>query len=493
MGIMDIERFVEAEGRAEKVKEVRAKIDALGIQYLYLQFVSLTGKIMGKGIPADHWETVAERGFQLVYGATMNLFTNRSGEYLGYGPEAAELVGIPEPESFMQLPWDKRVGRFYCTLFRNREEREEAGAYLTADCRGNLRRLHDEFSDKHDGLRLRMGTEPEMMWLKFDENGKPTEGYSKPYCYHIDQFESLRPVYMKVIEYARAMGLDMIQGDHEDAPGQLELNWMFDDVLRNADRLTTYRQICAQVAREHGIFACFMTKPFMGVSASGCHHNMSLWYGGEDVLCPTGNDPANLPGMAGNYLYVKGGDNTFMPDTDDPQLPGKTGLEAIGGIVHHLQALTAIGCSTVNSYRRLWDTGFWAPVFADWGFQNRTTGLRVSAPGRFEYRSVDSMVNPYIMGSVILAAAGDGLDNKLDPGEPEERNIYEAMEAGKQVKKLPMSLGEALEALEQNEVVQRGMPGEMYRLYHEYKSDEWARFMSTVTDWDNETYMECLP
>ena len=493
MGIMDIERFVEAEGRAEKVKEVRAKIDALGIQYLYLQFVSVTGKIMGKGIPADHWETVAERGFQLVYGATMNLFTNRSGEYLGYGPEAAELVGIPEPESFMQLPWDKRVGRFYCTLFRNREEREEAGAYLTADCRGNLRRLHDEFSDKHGGLRLRMGTEPEMMWLKFDENGKPTEGYSKPYCYHIDQFESLRPVYMKVIEYARAMGLDMIQGDHEDAPGQLELNWMFDDVLRNADRLTTYRQICAQVAREHGIFACFMTKPFMGVSASGCHHNMSLWYGGEDVLCPTGNDPANLPGMAGNYLYVKGGDNTFMPDTDDPQLPGKTGLEAIGGIVHHLQALTAIGCSTVNSYRRLWDTGFWAPVFADWGFQNRTTGLRVSAPGRFEYRSVDSMVNPYLMGSVILAAAGDGLDNKLDPGEPEERNIYEAMEAGKQVKKLPMSLGEALEALEQNEVVQRGMPGEMYRLYHEYKSDEWARFMSTVTDWDNETYMECLP
>ena len=493
MGIMDIERFVEAEGRAEKVKEVRAKIDALGIQYLYLQFVSLTGKIMGKGIPADHWETVAERGFQLVYGATMNLFTNRSGEYLGYGPEAAELVGIPEPESFMQLPWDKRVGRFYCTLFRNREEREEAGAYLTADCRGNLRRLHDEFSDKHGGLRLRMGTEPEMMWLKFDENGKPTEGYSKPYCYHIDQFESLRPVFMRVLEYARAMGLDMIQGDHEDAPGQLELNWMFDDVLRNADRLTTYRQICAQVAREHGIFACFMTKPFMGVSASGCHHNMSLWYGGEDVLCPTGNDPANLPGMTGNYLYAKGGDNTFMPDTDDLQLPGRTGLEAIGGIVHHLRALTAIGCSTVNSYRRLWDTGFWAPIFADWGFQNRTTGLRVSAPGRFEYRSVDSMVNPYLMGSVILAAAGDGLDNKLDPGEPEERNIYEAMEAGKQVKKLPMSLGEALEALEQNEVVQRGMPGEMYRLYHEYKSDEWARFMSTVTDWDNETYMECLP
>ena len=146
MSKMDIEEFVGAEGRAEKVKEIREKIDALGVEYLYLQFVSVTGKVMGKGIPADHWETVAERGFQLVYGATMNLFTNRSGDYLGYGPEAAELVGIPEPDTFMQLPWDKRIGRFFCTLFRNREEREDPGAFLTSDCRGNLHRLHQEFS-----------------------------------------------------------------------------------------------------------------------------------------------------------------------------------------------------------------------------------------------------------------------------------------------------------------------------------------------------------
>ena len=484
---------MEADGRAELVKEVRAKIDALGIEYLYLQFISVTGKIMGKGIPADHWESVAQKGFQLVYGATVNLFTNRHGEYLGYGPEAAELVGIPDPETFMQLPWDKRIGRFYCTLFRNREEKENPGGFLTADGRGNLRRLHDDFQKKHDGLHLRMGTEPEMMWLKKGEDGKPDGGFSKPFCYHIDQFESLRPVYMKVMEYSRAMGLDMIQGDHEDAPGQLELNWMFDDVLKNADRLTTYRQICAQVAREFNLIACFMTKPFMGVSASGCHHNMSLWRGGEEKFKPTGNDPDNLPGMQHNYMYISGGENTFMPDDDDPQMPGKAGLVAIGGIVHHLRALTAIGSSTVNSYRRLWDTGFWAPVFADWGFQNRTTGLRVSAPGRFEYRSVDSMVNPYLMGSTILAAADDGIDNQLDPGEPEERNIYEAIKAGKEVKKLPMSLGEALEALADDEVVQRGMPGEMYRLYHEYKWDEWERFMHTVTEWDQDTYMDCLP
>jgi len=489
----DLEGFVEQPGRAELVKEVRKKIDALGIEYLYLQFISITGRICGKGIPADHWETVAAKGFQLVYGATVNLFTNRHDEYIGYGPEAAELVGIPEPETMMQLPWDGRVARFYCTLFRNREEKENPGGFLTSDSRGNLKRLHEDFKKNHNGLALRVGTEPEMMWLKKDENGKPNGGFSKPYCYHIDQFESLRPVYMKVLEYSRKMGLDMIQGDHEDAPGQLELNWMYDDVLRNADRLTTYRQICAQVAREFNLIACFMTKPFMGVSASGCHHNMSLWYGGEDKFVRTGNDPDNLPGMRENYMYIQGGENTFMPDDDDPQMPGKAGLVAIGGIVHHLQALTAIGAPTVNSYRRLWDTGFWAPVFADWGFQNRTTGLRVSAPGRFEYRSVDSMVNPYLMGSTILAAADDGIVNELDPGPPEERNIYEAIKAGKQVKKLPMSLGAALEALADDEVVQRGLPGEMYRLYHEYKWDEWERFMATVTDWDQETYMDYLP
>ena len=97
MDFMDIERFVEEPGRDEKVRAVRERIDALGIEYLYLQFVSVTGKIMGKGIPADHWESVAKKGFQLVYGATVNLFTNRAGEYMGYGPEAAELVGIRSP------------------------------------------------------------------------------------------------------------------------------------------------------------------------------------------------------------------------------------------------------------------------------------------------------------------------------------------------------------------------------------------------------------
>ena len=171
----DLEAFVSAEGRDDEVRKVRERIDGEGITYIYFQFPSVTGRIMGKGVPAKHGEAIAAKGFQLVYGATANLFVDRHGEYMGYGPEAAELVGIPEPETFCQIPWDKRVGRVWCTLFRNREERADAGAFLTSDCRGNLRRIHAAFEKRH-GLHLRAGTEPEMMWLKRDGTGRPAGG-----------------------------------------------------------------------------------------------------------------------------------------------------------------------------------------------------------------------------------------------------------------------------------------------------------------------------
>ena len=490
--LTDLEAYVQRENRSERVKQVRGKIDDLGIKYIYYQFISVTGRIVGKGVPADHWESMAQKGIQLVYGATNNLALDRHRNYIGYGPEASELVAIPDPETFCQLPWDTRVARVYCTCFRNREEPTDAGAYLTGDCRGNLRRIHDQFGQDHNGLHLRHGCEPEMMWLKRGADGKPNGGVTKPNCYHIDQFEELRPVFLKVIEYSQAMGLDMIQGDHEDAPGQLELNFTFDDALRTGDRLTTYRQICAQVAREFNLIACFMSKPFMGVSASGCHHNLSLWYGGDETVKSWGD--GTLAGLEETFTYLQGGENTFLPVPEkDKVKPGPIGLQCIGGVIEHLGALTAIGCSTVNSYRRLWDTGLWAPIYADWGYQNRTCGLRVSAPGRFEYRAVDSMVNPYLMAAALLKAFDDGIRRDLDPGEPERRNIYEAMEAGKQVKKLPMSLGEALQRLEEDEVIKSALPGEMYNNYMWYKRNEWEEFLSTVTDWDVEKYMDCLP
>jgi len=462
----DLEGFVSSDGRDDKIAEVRRRIDAEGITYIYYQFISVTGRIMGKGVPAPHWESMAQKGFQLVYGSTANLFTDRHGEYIGYGPEAWELVGLPEPETFQVLPWDPKVARVWCTCFRGREDTKDGGSFLSSDCRGNLKRIQAEF-EQRTGLHLRAGTEPEMMWLKMKPDGTPdVEGVTKPYCYHIDQFSELQPIIHKVIEYGQAMGLDMIQGDHEDAPGQIELNFNFDRAEATADNLSTFRQICKQVGRELNVFPCFMPKPFMGVSANGCHHNISLWQGDENV---------------------------FLPDTDNPRMPSKVALSAIGGILEHLGALTCITSPTVNSYRRFWDTGFWAPLFADWGYQNRTTALRVSSPDRLEYRAVDSAVNPYLSFAAIIKAMQDGIQRNLDPGPPENRNIYEAIAGGKNVKRVPMTLGDALAELEKDAVIRDALPGDMYTVFHHYKTDEWERYCATVSDWDVAEYLDILP
>ena len=218
-----------------------------------------------------------------------------------------------------------------------------------------------------------------MMWLNLKADGTPdVSGVTKPYCYHIDQFSELQPIIHKVIEYGQALGLDMIQGDHEDAPGQIELNFNFDRAERTADNLSTYRQVCRQVGPR--------ARRVPVLHAEAVHGRLGQ----------------RLPPQ--HLALARRRERVHARRRDDQRLPSQIGLYAIGGILEHLGALTAVTASTVNSYRRLWDTGFWAPVFADWGFQNRTTALRVSAPGRFEYRSVDSAVNPYLsMAALIMA------------------------------------------------------------------------------------------
>ena len=310
----------------------------------------------------------------------------------------------------------------FCTLFFSREDPDAPQAWLDADVRGNLRRAHARFAQTH-GLELRVGCEPEMLWLKPGDDKAPYHGTTKPYAYHIDQLETLAPVWLRVADYARAMGLDLIQGDHEDAPGQVELNFQFDDPLRTSDRLTTYRQICAQVAREFDLVAVFMSKPYMGMPANGCHHNLSLWRGGADVLVDLGHTP--LPGAAEVFRYRSGGDNTFR-DPAEQWLPSEIGRWCLGGMLEHLDALVAIGASTVNSYRRLNDTGLWAPVGHSWGLQNRSCAIRASAPDRLEFRCVDSMVNPYLLQSALLAAFDHGLRDSR-PGTAGNRNFAEVV------------------------------------------------------------------
>src|ERR671910_900588 len=265
-----LEEARNAPGRREKIEELTRRIESEGIKYVFFQQVSITGRVMGKGVVSSFFSQVAERGYQLVYGATANLFVDRVGNYIGFGPEESELAAVADLDTFATLPWDPRVARVFCDCYDT-----ESGELLDADPRQNLKRVVSEFEEEL-GYSFLIGIEPEMMWLKRSEDGASADGVTKPYCYHIHQFEELRPVLLDVVEYGQALGLDMSYGDHEDAPGQLELNFRFDRPCRTADNITTYRQVCAAVGRKHGLLPTFMPKPFTGVSANGHHHHFTL-------------------------------------------------------------------------------------------------------------------------------------------------------------------------------------------------------------------------
>src|ERR671919_714078 len=249
-------------GRRERIEEITRRIQAEGIKYIFFQQVSITGRVMGKGVVADFFPQVAEKGYQLVYGATANLFTDRAGDYIGFGPEESE---------------------------------------LDADPRQNLKRVVSEF-EQELGYSFLIGIEPEMMWLKRGEDGSDPDGVTKPYCYHIHQFEELRPVLLDVVEYGQALGLDMSYGDHEDAPGQLELNFRFDRPVKTADNITTYRQICAAVGRKHGLLPTFMPKPSRGGRPTAHPHPSTLADEEGNTFSPAPDGPAQLSDVARHFL-----------------------------------------------------------------------------------------------------------------------------------------------------------------------------------------------
>jgi glutamine synthetase len=260
------------------------------------------------------------------------------------------------------------------------------------------------------------------------------------------------------------MGFTMVEGDFEDA-GQIELNWMFDTAELTADRLVTYRQICKQVARELGIHASFMPKPGTGYMGNGCHHNWSLWRDDVNILAEDGRRDLHLT---------------------------KEGQWALGGLLSHTRGAMIVMASTVNSYKRYWDAGQFAPSKINWGLDNKTCTVRLSANGRLEYKVPDAATNPYLSHAVLVAAVDDGLSNQMGPGEPTVGSSY-ASTAPELFGKLPLSLGEAIEAFNDDACLRDALGSEIADLYAAYKADEWARFNAAVTDWERTMYWDDTP
>ncbi|MFI6289015.1 glutamine synthetase family protein [Streptomyces sp. NPDC051018] len=457
--ITALDRHRERNADQDAVDAVRARIADAGVEYIYYQSVTVNGRVIGKVVPAGHLLRNLEKGVQMHRTVLADFQVDRAGNLLGGGTQAAEFTAVPDLDTFAVLPWDTGVGRFFCRLYEPEHRAEIGGRPLATDVRGNLMRLHAEFTAR-TGLEMRSGCEPEMTWT-----GPGLEVRHRPDdspAYRVDLLERSRPIYQKVMTYARALGLDMIEGDYED-PGQIELNWMYDHADLTADRLITYRQICRQVARELGVTASFMPKPATGMMGNGCHHNLSLWRGGENVLAEPGRRELHLT---------------------------ETGRHALGGILTHAAGAMAVMGPTVNSYKRYWDSGQFAPSQINWGMDNKTCTVRLSANGRLEFKLPDAMVNPYLSHAVLIAAISDGLDNRIDPGPPQQGSSYGAES---RFTALPLTLGEALTAFSGDPVVRRALSEETADLYHAYKSDEWARFCGVVTDWEHMMYSEDTP
>src|ERR1700754_1717967 len=192
-----LEEARNAPGRDDAIQKIVKRIEREGIKYVFFQQVSVTGRVMGKGVVSSFFSQVAEKGYQLVYGATANLFTDRYGNYIGFGPEESELAAVADLDTFEVLPWDPRVARVYCDCYDT-----ETGKLLDADPRQNLKRIAHDF-EQELGLQFLIGIEPETMLLKKPEPGEVPQGVTKPFCYHIHQFEELRPVLMDVVEYGQ--------------------------------------------------------------------------------------------------------------------------------------------------------------------------------------------------------------------------------------------------------------------------------------------------
>lgn len=450
------ERHQASNMRSETVQRLKEQIAESGVKYIYYMIPTVGSRTVAKVVPAEHVERMLRKGIAFHRTALTDLMSTREGELIGGGVDATEFWALPDPETFQVLPWDTEVARIFCVAYDPPHLGPEIGGRVQAlDTRALLKIAHEGFKER-TGLTLRSGLEPEMTWIGPGLEVKAKDDQSP--AYQVENLELMRPVYKKVITYGQALGFNMIQGDYED-DGQVELNWEFDDALLTAQRMTTYRQICKQVARELGLQATFMAKPYNGKMGNGCHHNLSLWDGDTNVI-EDGRVELHVTDLA---------------------------RQAIGGMIAHAPGTMLVMGSTVNSYKRFWDIGQFAPASANWGYDSRGAAIRISSNGRMEYRIPDASVNPYFSHLVLLAAIERGLDAQMEPGTPEAPTPeFDNVN-------LPRTLGDAIDAFEGDSYLMSSLPEQLTSTYLTLKRDEWARYCSLITDWEFTQYWEAIP
>ncbi len=395
---------------------------------------------------------------------------------IGQGPNDPDIAAIPDLASFTPVPWEPSVARFACDITVD----GEAWPY---DPRTILRNQLAKAKEK--GYEFKMGLELEYFLVELADDGSiavadKLDTLEKP-CYDLNGLSRHYGFLTTISKYVNELGWGNYANDHENANGQFEQNFHYDDALVSSDRGVFFRYMVHQLAERYGkelgrnILATFMPKPFTTLTGNGCHFHMSLWKDGQNVFLDD-NDPRGL-GLS------------------------ETAYHFIGGLTAHARAYSAITAPTVNSYKRLklgttTSGATWSPVWISYGYNNRTQMLRIPGPGRIEDRTIDGSCNPYLASTAVLAAGLDGIERGLDPGEPNTENLYATPIAelrARGLETLPSNLVEAIAELEQNSVLReafgRGRDEDYLDYYCRVKRDEWRRYHEQVTPWEIREYL----
>jgi glutamine synthetase len=321
------------------------------------------------------------------------------------------------------------------------------------------------------GYTLKTGVECEFFLISPDGSTISDTGdqQSKP-CYDQQALMRRYDVISEICDSMLELGWNPYQNDHEDANGQFEMNWQYDDALKTADKHAFFKYMVKSIAEKHGLRATFMPKPFSTLTGNGCHVHASLW--------------------------SKDGKKNLFEDPKDPMGLSKLGYQFIAGVMHSAEALTAITNPTVNSYKRInaprtLSGATWAPNSVTYTGNNRTHMIRIPDVGRFELRLGDGAANPYAMQAAVLIAGLDGIENKRDPGERLDLDMYAEGDKVKDAKKLPLNLLDALRALEASPILRKGLGEPFISAYIKLKNADWNEYATQLTDWERRTTLDC--
>ena len=437
--------------------QVKTLVAEQGIEFFLCSFVEMNGAPKAKVVPATHLEDMAKEGAG---------FAGFAAGEIGQMPHDPDMMNLPDFNSLTVVPWRKNIA----WVAGNVHVDGEPWPYCP---RTILQRQLAIARQK--GYTLNVGVEPEFMLLKRTEQGTyapwdTLDTLAKP-CYDLRALHRNLDIMTTLIKYMQTMGWDPYANDHEDANCQFEINWTYADALTTADRQTFFRWMVRTVAEEQGLLATFMPKPFANLTGNGAHYHISLW------------DADNRQ-------------NLFRDESDGNGL-SQVGYWFMGGLLKHAKALAAIADPIVNSYKRLLSGGprsgaTWAPVYITYGGSNRTQMIRIPGPGRIENRTVDGAANPYLTCAAFLAAGLDGIERKLDPGKRNDENLYELSAAElrqREIDTLPRSLTQAVDYLEQDEVVKQALGPAYADYYIQTKREEWRRYHNSVSQWETDNYL----